>query len=366
MMRWIVRMVEDGLRCTSSHRQPSAIALACAFGLSIGLIPKDNLFVLALAGAMCFLRMNYLLATALIVLVSFAAPWTDGITHPMGRWMLERPSLEVLWNELASWPILPWFRWNNSVVIGGFLFGMASFAPVYIVSAWTVHRVVRASNQRRVDAIVSEVNHYHVRVEADQRKRETRETEKPAEDRHRSINKRGSRRHRIDKTSELEVAKPNVVEVRPQPVMAMMTQESPLHVSTAVLRETVIEIVRYRPKGQTSPPKKSDSRIVDSQSKALNSAKVTLPMKSNPMDAAVPEIPPSKIDPSKLDPSKLDPSAPRPVTPARVDEIVELRANLMPISQEIAMEKPREEALRYLLWHLSGVHRQQRQQEQVS
>ena len=361
MMRWIARMVGDGLRSTSTHRHPSAIALAFAFGLSIGLIPKDNLFVLALTGVMCFLRMNYLLATSLIVLVSIAAPWTDGMTNPVGRWMLERPSLQMLWNELASWPIVPWFRWNNSVVMGGFLFGMASFAPVYIVSAWMIHRVARASNQRRVDAIVSEVSQYQVQVEADQRKRETRATKEPTEDRQRSINKRGSRRHRIDKTSELEVAKPNVVESRPEPAMAMMTQESPLQVSTAVLRETVIEIVRYRPKGPTSPSKKSDSHLEDSQSKAPESAKVLLPVKSNPMDDAVPENLPSKLDSSTLDPIVL-----RQVTPARVDEITELRSNLMPIAQEVATEKPREEALRYLLWHLSGVHRQQRQPEQVS
>ncbi len=353
MMRWIVRMVGGVLRCTSTHRHPSAIALACAFGLAIGFIPKDNLFVVSLVAAMCFLRMNYLLACSLMAIVSFAAPSADLVTNSFGQWLLESPSLQALWNRIASWPVLPWFRWNNSVVLGGFVVGMASFAPVYIVSILLIHRFARARNQSRIDAIVSEVSHYHIQVEADQRMREIREQEKNTlVDRQRSINKRGSRQHRFDATPGVEVAKPNVVVSRPAPAMAMMTQELPSQTSSAVLRETVIEIVRYRPKGQNLPSKKDAN-----ESTTRETAKIQPPMNPKPMDTVVTGQPQSPIEPA----------AQSPMNSSQVNGSSAVQATTLPMVQDGLTEKPREEALRYLLWHLSGVHRQQqRHQEPIS
>jgi len=345
-------MVGGVLRCTSTHRHPSAIAFASAFGLAIGLIPKDNLFVVILVAAMCFLRMNYLLACSLIAIVSYAAFWTDGVTNPFGQWLLEHASLQAFWNTIASWPVLPWFRWNNSVVLGGLAVGMASLAPVYIASLILIHRVARARNQSRIDAIVSEVKHYHIQVEADQRMREIREQEtKPQEDRQRSINKRGSRQHRIDPTPVAEVAKPNVGASRPEPAMAMMTQELPSQTSSAVLRETVIEIIRYRPKGQALPSKKDATESTNRET-----AKIQPLMNPKPTDTALPEQPQSPPEPSVQ----------RPMKSSQVDGTSEVQATALPMVQEGTTEKPREEALRYLLWHLSGVHRQQRHQEPVS
>lgn len=351
MMGWLMRSIGGVLRNASTHRHPSAMALAFAFGLAIGLIPKDNLFALGLAAVMCFFRINHLLAIALIVVVSFGATWTDGTASKLGEWILERPRLQPMFHEIATWPVLPWFRWNNSVVIGGFMAGMASFVPVYIFCMMTTRRVVRYQTQSRVDAIVSEIKHYHVQVRADQRKRQILDSDKPTEDRHRTIKKRHAKQHRIDDSPSTEVVKPNVIDVRPEPAMATMSPEFSTPGSSAVLQETVIEIVRYRPKGLTR----------SNRAEALSPSEATLaaPAVPNPSQVSATSV----LDMPNTD---VDSSLRNDLNIASQNNVAEEKTMLLPIAEHTAIEKPREEALRYLLWHLSSGNRQTRQQERVS
>ncbi|MDZ4849143.1 MAG: TIGR03546 family protein [Pirellulaceae bacterium] len=351
MTGWIERRIGDSLQSVSTHCHPSAIGLAVAFGLAIGLIPKDNLLVLVLAASMCFVRMNYLLAGMLIVAVSFMAPWTDGVIGRLGQWILERPALQEFWNEIASWPILPWLRWSNTVVLGGFIAGAISFVPTYSLCLLLTHRFQRLRTQLRVDAIVTEVKHYHVQVQADQRRRQQVNPEAPAEDRRRSIKKRGSQQHRIDKNPASEVVKPNVIEPRPEPAKHKAVLSIPSQSTSAMLQETVIEIVRYRPKGTSSVPSKEPQAIIHSSPNHSNASSSTT------MNPIIQENIQSKLDQFARRSSEQVPKS---------EDIATERANALPMVSEPAPEKPREEALRYLLWHLSGVHRQARHQEPVS
>ncbi len=207
MMGWIVRMIGGVLHGASMHRQPSAIALASTFGLAIGMMPKDNLFVVSLAATACFLRMNYLLAIVTVVVVSYGAPlrdgvpWTDSIAGGMGKWMLETSFLQTLWMKVAELPIMPWFRWNNSVVLGSFGVGMASFFPTYVVCLLTFRRLARFRTQSHVDAIVDEMSDYQIQIQADQNKRQLlKATIESNSERRRTIKKRENQRHRIDET----------------------------------------------------------------------------------------------------------------------------------------------------------------------
>lgn len=351
MTGWIVRMIGDAIRSASTHRHPSAIALAFAFGLAIGLIPKDNLFALGLVAAMCFFRMNYLLTATLIVVVSMGSPWFDGLSDQVGQWLLERPSLQAFWNEIATWPVLAWFRWNNSVVLGGFSLGILSSVPVYAACMSLTHRIFRYQNQSRVDAIVSEINHYHVQVQSEQRKRQKPESEHLIEDRHRTIKKRSSEQHRIDTKPSHEVFKPNIVEARPEPAKAMQLSEAFSKKSSAVLRETVIEIVRYRPKDPSSTPAFIEQPFIEREPGIMSN--LTNPMTTH---SATQEIPKPRPKAALLPPHvNVNANESLPLTPNQDSKVNEVQA-----------EKPREEALRYLLWHLSGVQRQSRNQEPVS
>ncbi len=352
MTGWLVRMIGGVLRGASTHRHPSAIALAITFGLAIGLIPKDNLIVLGLAASMWFFRMNYLLALVLIAAISGSGSWTDAATGKVGKWMLENPSLQSLWHRIAMWPILPWFRWNNTVVLGGFLIGTASLAPVYAICKVISRNIIRSRTERHVDALVDEMKGYQSQIQANQRKRQTTASNSPNMERGRSIKKRDPQRHRIDATPAGETIKPNINSPRPEPAMAVLTTEALSQSGSAVLQETVIEIVRYRPKGRPSLPTKYE----DSKLNSNDIVKTITPMNT------ITSVPKDPVSPQ----SNLKTYDPRDLEPSHLEGQSERDPNLMSIDQEPIVEKPREEALRYLLWHLSGMHRQPRQEESVS
>ena len=352
MMGWIVRMIGGAIRGASMHCHPSALALASAFGLAIGLMPKDNLFVVSLAAIACFVRMNYLLAVITAVVVSYGAFWTDALTGEIGKWMLESSQLQSLWMRIAVWPIMPWFRWNNTVVLGSFLVGLGSFVPTYFIYAIVSRRLSLFQTQSQVDAIVEKVSDYQIQIRAEKNKRQlVKANIESNTERRRSIKKRQNQLHRIDETQHTEAIKPNVVTPRPEPAMAMMTADLPLHDASAVLHETVIEIVRYRPKSQ-SLPSKSD----DSNQPLRDPVKPATPMNTNAIDPAFPSSTNTSSDSSEQ----------RTATLVSNSSHTNAHATDLPIVHEGSGDKPREEALRYLLWHLSGMHRQPRHQEPVS
>ncbi len=358
MKSWIVRTIGGALRGASMYRQPSAIALASAFGLAIGLMPKDNLFFVSLSAAACFLRMNYLVAIVMAVVVSFGVPlkdgipWTDSIVGSMGKWMLESSFLQTTWMKVAQWPIMPWFRWNNSVVLGSFGIGLASFFPIYVLCMLTSRRLARFKMQSHFDAIVEEMSDYQIQIQADQNKRQLlKATIESNSERRRTIKKRENQRHRIDETAESDLTKPNIVAPRPEPAMSMVTSELPSKTSSAVLHETVIEIIRYRPKAPTYSEHDDETG-------------------QNPRDLVNPDSS-MNINATEMELSAttetMSASSKAPATiPMSIEDISEGDMQLLPMVQEAPSEKPREEALRYLLWHLSGTHRQSRQQESVS
>ncbi len=359
MMHWIVRMIGDVLRGTSMHRQPSAIALAIAFGLAIGMMPKDNLMVVVLVAAACFLQMNYLLAIAISLVLFFTiptrdgVPWTDGATHIIGKWMLEAPLLQSLWGRIAQLPILPWLRWNNSVVLGSVGVGLASFLPMYFASAIVTRRFWRFQSQNRVDTMVQDLADYQTQITAEQNKRQLlKATIETNTQRRRAIKNRSSQLHRIDDTVQSEVVKPNIVDVRPEPARSMMVADVPSDSSSAVLHETVIEIVRYRPKNAASAENRDDGFHT-----------------SDDLQKMYPLMPPHAFGldaPQSMNSIKEGATQPKNTTDA-VNMSSQTSQSTLSVVEDSSTEKPREEALRYLLWHLSGMHRQPtRPQEPVS
>jgi uncharacterized protein (TIGR03546 family) len=50
----------------------------------------------------------------------------------LGYAFLSAPALAPLWTELYNTPVLPWTGFNNTVLLGGLIFGLVMFVPIYI------------------------------------------------------------------------------------------------------------------------------------------------------------------------------------------------------------------------------------------
>src|SRR4029453_10490398 len=102
---------------------PRQLALGCAFGLLLGLLPKGNLLAAFVALLFFTLRVNLSAGMLSALFISFIAGYFDPINHRLGLLLLNAAPLQPLWKRFYNTPFVPWTRFNNTVVLGSFALG---------------------------------------------------------------------------------------------------------------------------------------------------------------------------------------------------------------------------------------------------
>ncbi len=110
---------------------PKQMALGCALGIAIGLVPKGNLIAIALMVVLGALRVNLAVGVLTAFCVSWMGIFIDPFSHQIGLEVLNHDSLKNFWTELYNLPFVPWTRFNNTVVMGSTVLGLALVLPVY-------------------------------------------------------------------------------------------------------------------------------------------------------------------------------------------------------------------------------------------
>jgi uncharacterized protein (TIGR03546 family) len=122
------------LRAFTDQSTPHELALGFALGAAVGLMPKDNLLAAGLMTVLAASRVNLGMAAVSALLFSWVAVLTDPLTHSLGMVLLGHDALTPFWSRLADLPVVPWTRFNNTVVLGSFVLGLVLLYPLYRVS----------------------------------------------------------------------------------------------------------------------------------------------------------------------------------------------------------------------------------------
>jgi uncharacterized protein (TIGR03546 family) len=130
----LIRLLRAVVATFHQEDSPRLLALGCAFGVLVGLVPKGNLTAAALALVLLSLRLNLVAAAASTALFSWLSAWTDPLAHRIGLAILSRESLQPYWAALYEKPPMPWTALNNTVVLGSVLLGLALWYPAYHLS----------------------------------------------------------------------------------------------------------------------------------------------------------------------------------------------------------------------------------------
>lgn len=139
IVTWIARLIA-GL---NANRRPGEIAAALAMGVLLALMPAGNLLWIALFVLTAFLKINLAVELVAIALLRPAAPLLDGQLHLLGEAILTAPALDPLFTFLATAPVVPLTRFNNTVVMGSLAAGVVLWVPVFLVGRVLV-RVYRS------------------------------------------------------------------------------------------------------------------------------------------------------------------------------------------------------------------------------
>jgi len=131
---------------------PSHIAAGFALGASLGLLPKGNLFAASFFLLFFFFRVEKGMALLSALLFTPLGYLVEPAAHRIGYELLAWAPLKPLWTLLYNLPIVPWTRFNNTVVLGELILGLLLYYPLYRA---TLHWVARhrADWKARVDRL---------------------------------------------------------------------------------------------------------------------------------------------------------------------------------------------------------------------
>lgn len=134
MVIWLLRNLLYLRTAIKSTDTPRMLAISVALGMILGMVPKGNLLAVGLVMGILATRVNVAVAMISALGFSLIGPMADPLTHRLGLWVLTRPALWPHWARLYELPLAPWTSFNNTVVMGSFLLGVALFYPSYRAS----------------------------------------------------------------------------------------------------------------------------------------------------------------------------------------------------------------------------------------
>lgn len=113
---------------------PRQLAMGVAFGMMIGLIPKDSLLPYLIALVALLTPSNLAcLGISAFVFHTFG-PKLDPVLQQIGNWFLTLDALTPYWQLISEYSIFNWLRIENTVVTGALLLGLSAFWPVFLIS----------------------------------------------------------------------------------------------------------------------------------------------------------------------------------------------------------------------------------------
>ena len=129
----MIKALAKFILALNGNVKKTQLAAGFAWGMILGLIPVGNIFWIVLFIFSFFLRHNYwskiLLMTLLIILSPVIAPLVDKV----GWWFLHIPALHPMFTTMYNTPFVPFTQFNNTLVAGGFVGGIALWLPVFFL-----------------------------------------------------------------------------------------------------------------------------------------------------------------------------------------------------------------------------------------
>lgn len=145
----------------SAINSPHELALGVAFGVVIGLMPKDSAIPWAIALVFLVSRGNLLCGILAAVGASILSPSLDSVSDRMGMSVLSAAFLQSTFEAWMDIPWAAWTRFNNTVVAGSLTIGLIASLPVYLLSqvffrVWGISLIEKVMASRLIRILFGE------------------------------------------------------------------------------------------------------------------------------------------------------------------------------------------------------------------
>lgn len=122
------------IKALSSNTDPGALAHAFSCGILLGFLPKDNMLWYVLFIFIFFMRIQRSVFSLVTVAASLLAALLDPVFDSVGYWILTLGGAQNFYAALLEIPFVAFTKFNNTVVMGALVVGLASYIPFYIIA----------------------------------------------------------------------------------------------------------------------------------------------------------------------------------------------------------------------------------------
>lgn len=132
---FFIQFISKFIKILRAGESPPLIAGGITMGFIVGLSPfltLQNVFILLIA---ILTKVNLASVFFAIFLFGFVAFIFDPLFHHLGYFLLTQiEALQGLWTAIYNWPVAPFTKFYNTVVMGSLITALVLAIPVYLLS----------------------------------------------------------------------------------------------------------------------------------------------------------------------------------------------------------------------------------------
>lgn len=139
-MMFLLKQLFGFIKLLNSETGNNQLAWGVAFGFILGMTPALSLQTLLVFLFLFIFRIQIGAAFLAAFFFKFVAYFFDGVFHAVGTKVLEIPALQETYTTLYNMPIIPFTRFNNSIVMGS---GVVSIIMLPLVFALAKFMIIK-------------------------------------------------------------------------------------------------------------------------------------------------------------------------------------------------------------------------------
>lgn len=132
-MTLILKQLLAFIKLLHSENGTNQIAWGLTLGVFLGFSPFFSLQTILVLMILFFFRVQFGAAFLSAFVFKFVAFLIDPLADKLGQWALQLEGLRPFWTKLYNIPVVPYSRFNNSIVMGSFLVALF-LSPVFYFS----------------------------------------------------------------------------------------------------------------------------------------------------------------------------------------------------------------------------------------
>ncbi len=138
-MLLIAKFLAKVLSVLNSEISPRQIAAGFAFGVWMGLLPLTGLLPTLFLVFSFLININLTIMFVAAGIAKLLAFGLDPLANQLGYSLLVKTEgLRAFWTQLYNMPVVPFTKFNNTLVLGSFVIGFFLLVPMYFFGRWGV------------------------------------------------------------------------------------------------------------------------------------------------------------------------------------------------------------------------------------